>query len=114
MGVRLSIHANGGYDVVNFDETNLEEGDYLEFVSYSLDPITLFEIEKKFTAAGAVISDYRSIHKIALACAARAAVAAARELIEYAYTHVGVEPEAIAKAKLYANECLKLATEECC
>lgn len=112
--MRLSIHANGGYDVVDLEEDGAVEGKFVEFVGFSLDPFSLFEVEKRFSQEGASVTDYRSPRKRALASEALAAVEAARMLVEYSMEHGGVEPEAVARAKDYATLCLKRATEENC
>ena len=113
MGLKLSIHANGGYDVVATGEEG-EECETREFVGFALTPWELASVEKKFAEQGAIITDFRSPKKLELARRANAAVEAARDLVYLAETMPGVEPEAIAKAKKYANECLRLATEESC
>lgn len=113
MGLKLNIHANGGYDVVATDEKG-EEGEMREFVGYALTPLELESLSKKFSEEGAVVTDFRSPKKKALAIKAQAAVEAARDLILMAGSTPGIEPEAIAKAKKYATECVRLATEESC
>lgn len=113
MGLVLSIHAHGGYDVAVKDDDG-EEGDLIEFSDVSLTPYELEAIAKRFKSEGAIVVDYRSTAKLFLANTALAAVEAANALITYSNEHGGVEPEAIEKAKQYAIKCMKLAHEESC
>lgn len=109
----LNIHANGGYDVVSVDEDG-EEGEYVEFVGFSLDPLSLDQITSKFVEQGAIIVDHRSQEKRDLAAEAKRAVETARDLILYAASNPGVEREAVGKARDYANLCVRRATEASC
>ena len=113
MGLLLSIHANGGYDVVQLDEEGCE-GPYVEFVGYALSPYELTEIKRKFLDQGAIVEDHRSPEKLALADAAQEALERSCELMAHAVRYGGVEPEAIAKARRYADRLQSLATEESC
>ncbi len=85
-----------------------------EFVGFALDPIELDTIAARFREEGYDVTDFRSPEKLELARLALQAVEAAEALIRYAAEHPGVEPEALAKAELYANQCMRKATEHSC
>lgn len=114
MGLRLlSIHANGGYDVVELDERG-NEGAYVEFVGYAVSPLELDALVERHTAEGVAVADFRSPKKLALAEQARGALQYNQALHMQSIAVGGVEREAMVKARLYLESCVKQAMECSC
>lgn len=110
--LRLCIHANGGFDVVQMMKGGIE-GDMVEFSRVALDPFELEEKAERFKAAGGEVLDFRTPEKLALFAEAKAAGQLLREMVE-ASAAGGVDPEAIARCKLYVVAKVRAATEISC
>lgn len=108
MPLCLNIHANGAYDVAL--EVGNEET-LVEYCDYSLDPFALDALVQKYALEGHQVRDFRSEQKKQLAADAHGA-AQYYAALKYRASHEGgVEPEALAMARTYANEKIRLATE---
>jgi len=108
MGQRLSIHANGGYDIV---EVEGDKERIVEFDAFASCPLKLAQLAARHLSVGHEVDDYRSPEKLALARVAETAMAHAIAMVALAEVSPGVEPEAVTKAKLYALACAKIAME---
>ena len=108
MATRLSIHANGGYDVVLIDGD--EEGEMIEYAGFAQCSLQLAMLMKQHDS----VADYRSEAKRALAQKAQDALEAFNSLLTHAIEYGGVEPEAVAKARIYAISCAREAMETSC
>lgn len=110
--MRLSIHACGGYDVVRMVRGKVE-GEMVEFSGVAANPFELEALVSKYRADGADVVDYRTPEKLRLAGIAKEAVARLEEMVALA-TSGGVDPEAIAKCRMFVVAATRAATETSC